>query len=201
MIKKYLLASINIYILIINIIIYIIGLIYIDLLPITKDLIIIIVATILIILSMFSYFNKNNHIYNSGILITIILNVIIIYSINNLNNNYDYLNNIINKKYHYETYEIYVLKKTPTYNDISTLNNKKIGILSNNSENVCNYLNNKIKIECKTYKSINEINEAITTGEIQSFSIAKNKYSKIDTNNILKKQSRKIDETKIKDTI
>ena len=135
------------------------------------------------------------------ILITIILNVILIYSINNLNNNYDYLNNIINKKYHYETYEIYVLKKTPTYNDISTLNNKKIGILSNNSENVCNYLNNKIKIECKTYKSINEINEPITTGEIQSFSIAKNKYSKLDTNNILKKQSRKIDETKIKDTI
>lgn len=199
--RKYLLASINIYILIISIITYIIGVIYIDLLPITKDTFIIIGSILLIILSILSYFSKNNYIYNSGILVTILLNVITIYNINNLNNNYDYLNNIINKKYHYETYEIYVLKKTPKYNNIKRLNNKKIGVLTNNSENVCNYLNSKINIECKTYKTIEEINTAISSGEIQSFSVTKNKYKNLDTNSELKKQSRKIEETKIKDTI
>ncbi|MGN1371492.1 MAG: hypothetical protein ACI4XM_04390 [Candidatus Coprovivens sp.] len=202
MIKKYTLESLNIYILILSSIIYIIGLFTIDLFPKTTKALIIVGILTMIIISLYCYLNKKNTIYNIGIFLTLLLNVVIIYNIINLNNRYDYITNVITKKYEYKEYDIYVLKKNPKYNELEKLNNKTIGILNENNENFCNQINNDIEIKCLYYSSLDEIEESIKTGIIQSFALSKEEQLILNQSSLdIKKQSRIIKTIKIKDSI
>ena len=67
-----------------------------------------------------------------------IFNITTLYNIDILNNNYDYISNIVTNEYLYKTYNVYVQKKNTKYNNIETLNNKKIGTLNSNSNNISN---------------------------------------------------------------
>lgn len=199
MVKKYILASINIYTLIITSLIYIIGLITINLYPTNINFLITLLLSILTTITIICYLNKNNKIYNIGIIMTILFNVITIYNINDLNTKYEYINNIATNEYLYNTYDVYVLKKNTTYNKIEKLDNKNIGMLKNNSNNICTLLNEEIKINCHSYNSLDEISEAIKSGEIQSFILSQNDIKALNKNEI-KKEVRIIHSTKIKDT-
>jgi hypothetical protein len=200
MIKKYILASLSIHILIITSIIYIIGLITINIYPTSTNFIITIILSILTTLTIICYLNKSNKVYNIGIILTLLFNAITINNIIELNNKYEYINNIATNKYEYKRYEVFVLKKNTSYNELIKLNNKKIGMLYKNNNNVCRLLNQTTKIECIKYSSITEIEKAINNGEIQSFILSKDDIKILKESNLeLKKQTRVIYNTKIKD--
>lgn len=200
MTKKYILGSLNIYLYIILNIIYIIGIFLIDIFQPTEKILIISLFLVISSLSYICYINKKNIIYNSGILLTIIFNIITLYNINELNHNYDYLNNIITKEYSYKTYNVYVQKKNTKYSNIESLNTKKIGTLNSNSSNICLYITNTINIECISYNTLEDIEKAIQEGEIQSFIIEERIYNNLEDNRDIKKETRSIYQTKIKDT-
>lgn len=200
MTKKYILGSLNIYLYIILNIIHIIGIYLIDIYSPIEKLFIICISLIISILSYICYTSKKNIIYNSGIILTIIFNITTLYNIDILNNNYDYISNIVTNEYSYKTYNVYVQKKNTKYNNIETLNNKKIGTLNSNSNNICLYITNTINIDCIKYNTLEDIEKAIQEGEIQSFIIEERIYNKIDDNKDIKKQTRSIYQTKIKDT-
>lgn len=197
MIKKYILASLNIIIFLISLIIYIIGLLYIKPFTSLKSIIIIISLTAIFISSIILYFNKKIKLYNIGIFITFLLNIILIYNIIDLNIKYSYINNLFTNKYEYIEYTIYVQKKNVIYSDISKLNNKKIGTISNN-KNINAYLNNIINIECINYDNIDDLTYAIENGIVQSVILNKKEYESIPDNKAIKHKTRDIYTSKIK---
>lgn len=197
MIKKYILASLNIIIFFISLIIYIIGLLYIKPFTSLKSIIIIISLTAIFISSIILYFNKKIKLYNIGIFITFLLNIILIYNIIDLNIKYSYINNLFTDKYEYIEYTIYVQKKNVIYSDISKLNNKKIGTISNN-KNINTYLNNIINIECINYDNIDDLTYAIENGIVQSVILNKKEYESIPDNKAIKHKTRDIYTSKIK---
>lgn len=197
MIKKYILASLNIIIFFISLVIYIIGLLYIKPFTSLKSIIIIISLTAIFISSIILYFNKKIKLYNIGIFITFLLNIILIYNIIDLNIKYSYINNLFTNKYEYIEYTIYVQKKNVIYSDISKLNNKKIGTISNN-KNINAYLNNIINIECINYDNIDDLTYAIENGIVQSVILNKKEYESIPDNKAIKHKTRDIYTSKIK---
>lgn len=197
MIKKYILASLNIIIFFISLIIYIIGLLHIKPFTSLKSIIIIISLTAIFISSIILYFNKKIKLYNIGIFITFLLNIILIYNIIDLNIKYSYINNLFTNKYEYIEYTIYVQKKNVIYSDISKLNNKKIGTISNN-KNINAYLNNIINIECINYDNIDDLTYAIENGIVQSIILNKKEYESIPDNKAIKHKTRDIYTSKIK---
>lgn len=197
MIKKYILASLNIIIFFISLIIYIIGLLYIKPFTSLKSIIIIISLTAIFISSIILYFNKKIKLYNIGIFITFLLNIILIYNIIDLNIKYSYISNLFTNKYEYIEYTIYVQKKNVIYSDISKLNNKKIGTISNN-KNINAYLNNIINIECINYDNIDDLTYAIENGIVQSVILNKKEYESIPDNKAIKHKTRDIYTSKIK---
>lgn len=197
MIKKYILASLNIIIFFISLIIYIIGILYIKPFTSLKSIIIIISLTAIFISSIILYFNKKIKLYNIGIFITFLLNIILIYNIIDLNIKYSYISNLFTNKYEYIEYTIYVQKKNVIYSDISKLNNKKIGTISNN-KNINAYLNNIINIECINYDNIDDLTYAIENGIVQSVILNKKEYESIPDNKAIKHKTRDIYSSKIK---
>lgn len=201
MIKKYILASLNIYVLIITSLIYIVGLITINLYPTKTNIIISIILAILTTITISCYLNKNIKIYNIGIITTFIFNAITLFNIYDLNIKYEYINNIATNEYKYIEYDVYVLKKNTKYDKINKLENKNIGMLNDNSKNVCELINKETNIKCNKYDSLEKIAEAIDQGEIQSFILSKEDIKKLNNSNLdIKKQIRSIHTTKIKDT-
>ena len=189
MTKKYILASLSICILIINIILYLVALHSINLYQLSKDTIITIFLISILVISILTYLSKHNTIYNSGILLTIITNIILINSIYNLNQDYSYLNNLYTNTYEYKDYSVYVQKKNTIYNDISKLENKKIGILDNNYNNTCSIIQKEITIECINYKDISSLEESLQNGEIQAFIIENTYYNKLPDTKEIKYQT------------
>lgn len=198
MTKKYIMSSLNIYILFINIILYLTGLYVVNLYS-TKNIIIISIGLIItLFISIISYYNKKNIIYNSGIFITFLTNIILINNIISINQNYDYLNNLITNKYEYKDYSLYIQKKNQIYKDITKLENKKIGILTENYENTCKIMNKNVKVKCLKYNDISDLESSLQSGEIQAFIIEKSKYNNYNNK---KSQTKEILSIKIKDPI
>lgn len=188
MIKKYILGAFSICINPILLSILIAGIIKIDLLNNIKLIISSISLLSLIFLTFYTYLNKNIKVYNIGIFISFLLNIILIYNVVELNTKYSYIDNIFNKDYHYITYNVYVQRKTTTYSNIYKLNGKTIGLLNNNLAIESN-LKNNLDLNFKYYNNINEIEEAILKGDIQSFILTDEEYeqNKEIENNIIKK--------------
>lgn len=171
---------------------------------INNNITIITLTIILISLSIILklYLSKKETNYNISQFITITINILLIFSIYNINKQYDYLSNTINNKYIYTKNNLLVLKNTK-YHSISSLNNKTIGILSsnyNNSKNLLNYKNKKLKY--KTYNSKEKMINDLKNGEIQSILLNENDINilKNKSHKILK-ETRSIYETKIKSNI
>mgnify|MGYP001043138853 CR=1 FL=1 len=201
MTKKYVLASISINLTIILSIFLIIGVFKIELLSNIKIIFTLLFLILLVIFSIISYLCKNKNIYNIGIFVNLIINIILIYNTVNLNIKYDYILNLFNKEYKYITYNVYVQKRTPIYNNLNKLENQKIGMLSKNQDNIKNYLDKIISIEYISYQNTDEIANAIDNGEIQCFILTDDDFLKIDNDKInIKNRVRKIYTNKIKDT-
>ena len=122
------------------------------------------------------------------------------YQVFNLNITYSYLTNIVNKKYEYVTYNVYVKKANTIYNNIAKLENKKIGILKTNKENIKNTINKEVRIEYVEYNNVDEIANGIKNGEIQAFIIDTSAKEELNNNEISSK-IRSIYENKIKRSI
>ena len=200
MTKKYFLGAINVSILIAQVILLAIGISTIGFYNKTKNIIIISSLLIISIILIYLYFAKNYKKYNTGVFITLMLNIVLAYQIINLNNTYSYLSNILNKKYEYVTYNLYVQKANTKYNSVNKLENKKIGLLKTNKENIKSILNKKVKIEYIEYNNIDEISNGIKNGEIQGFIIDKETKEELNKNEISSK-IRSIYENRVKKSI
>lgn len=198
--RKYILEALNINISIISSLILVIGIITIKFLTPIKTIFIIFLLISIVSFTIFAYLSKKKNLYNTGAFLSFLLNIIIIYNIISLNNQYNYIENLITKEYKYSTYNIYVQKKTPTYNNINKLNGKKIGMLKNNNQNVKEYLNNKVEINYKIYDSLPEIINALEQGEIQSFIIDESTYNNQNVESNYKNKTRIISSDQIKNT-
>lgn len=200
MTKKYILSSISIMSFIYLQILLLLGLSLINLLSFPFIILISLTTIIMTILILKLYFSKKVKIYNLGVILTLILNIISIYNIYNLNNEYKYIENIINKEYKYVTYNVYVQKKNTVYNELEKLSGKKIGLLTNKN-NINYHLNQKTNIECIKYKTVEELANAIDNGEIQSFILSENEYQLLEKYTNLTNKTRIIYTNKIIDTI
>ncbi len=80
MTKKYVLASISINLTIILSIFLIIGVFKIELLSNIKIIFTLLFLILLVIFSIISYLSKNKNIYNIGIFVNLIINIILIYN-------------------------------------------------------------------------------------------------------------------------
>ena len=125
---------------------------------------------ILLLISLFTYFNKKTIIYNIGIFLTFMINIISVFYIYNIDNKYDLFEGIIYNKYEYKEYTLYS-KKNTTHNEMSKLSGKKVGVMVNNYDNACNVLKDNIDVECILYYSMEDMFEALKMGEIQGFFI------------------------------
>lgn len=200
MTKKYILSSISIMLFIYIQILTLIGISFVELISLPSIIItsILIIISTLIILKL--YFSKNAKLYNIGVIITLILNIMSFTNLYNLNKEYKYIENFMNNNYKYVTYNLYVQKKNTTYSEIDKLSGKKIGLLTN--ENNINYhLNQKTNIKCIKYKTIEELEKAIEKGEIQSFILSENEQNLLEKYTTLKSKTRIIYTNKIIDTI
>lgn len=146
------------------------------------------------------YFSKKTIYYNIGVIVTILLNIISFNNINKLNNEYKYIENMLNNEYKYITYNIYVQKKNTTYNELNKLSGKKIGLLTN-QENIKYHLDQKISIEYIKYKTVEELEKGIESGEIQSFILNDNEKQLLKKYTNLENKTRIIYSNKIIDTI
>lgn len=200
MLKKYILSSISIMLFIYIQILTLIGLSFIELLSVPYIVITCLITIISTIIILNLYFSKKAKYYNIGVIITIIFNIISLNSVYNLNKEYKYIENILNNEYKYVTYNLYVQKKNTSYNEIDKLSGKKIGLLTN-KENINYHLNQKTNIECIKYKTIEELEEAINNGEIQSFILSESEKNLLEKYTNLKNKTRIIYTNKIIDTI
>lgn len=200
MIKKYILSSISIMLFIYTQILILIGLSFIDLLSIPYIVITCLITIISTIIVLKLYFSKKAKYYNIGVIITIIFNIISLSNLHNLNKEYKYIENMLNNEYKYVTYNLYVQKKNTSYNEIDKLSGKKIGLLTN-KDNINYHLNQKTNIECIKYKTIEDLEEAINNGEIQSFILSESENNLLEQYTSLKNKTRIIYTNKIIDTI
>lgn len=172
--KKYILGSINILLTIILYIIFILPAIKLNIISRLNTIIITILFVIILLINIKTYTSKNINKYNIFQFISFLINIVLIFNIINIQNEYNYYTNIIINKYYYDTYYLYVQKKNPKYSNINKLSNKKIGIYSN-EENI-KYLVNENKINSEKYDKVDDLEYALTNGNIQGILINKKEY-------------------------
>ena len=198
MVKKFILNAILINVCILSYIILLIGLITIKYLSPLSIVLISIGYLIALIFAIYCYLSKKSLTYIIGIIFTIILTLICLSKVDSLNKTYSYLENIYSNKYQYTTYEVYVNKKNPTYNNLKKLTGKKIGMLKTNNYNVREYLNNISDIEYITYNTSDELISALNNYEVQSIIISEEDYNNITNQDSTKSKLTSIYESKIK---
>ena len=179
MTKKYILGALNICIFMALIVLTIIGTTSIGLISKTNNMLLISALAIVAIILLSLYFSKNHKKYNVGVFITLILNIVLVFNLVEMNKEYSFIENIVHKNYNYVTYNLYVKKSNTTYNNIYKLENKKIGLLNINQDNIESQINKKINVEYKIYENVESLQEGIQSGEIQAF-IIDSSYDKND---------------------
>ena len=179
MTKKYILGALNICIFMALIVLTIIGTTSIGLISKTNNMLLISALAIAAIILLSLYFSKNHKKYNVGVFITLILNIVLVFNLVEMNKEYSFIENIVHKNYNYVTYNLYVKKSNTTYNNIYKLENKKIGLLNINQDNIESQINKKINVEYKIYENVESLQEGIQSGEIQAF-IIDSSYDKND---------------------
>ena len=183
--KQYILGAINILLIIVLYLLNLLAFINLDIY--NKKIIVIISIFFIVVISILihSYLSKNRNIYNVIQFISFLLNIILIFNINNIENTYEYYSNIYTNKYVYKEYSIYVQKKNTTYNNIIKLKDKNISFISD-SKSLEKFINDK-KINTKKYTSIKELEDSISNGTSQALLLNKEEY-----NNLSSKSKEKI---------
>lgn len=183
--KQYILGAINILLIIVLYLLNLLAFINLDIY--NKKIIVIISIFFIVVISILihSYLSKNRNIYNVIQFISFLLNIILIFNINNIENTYEYYSNIYTNKYVYKEYSIYVQKKNTTYNNIIKLKDKNVSFISD-SKSLEKFINDK-KINTKKYTSIKELEDSISNGTSQALLLNKEEY-----NNLSSKTKEKI---------
>ena len=197
---KYILSSVSILLSIYLEIILLIGISFVGLLTLRSIIFLSSFIVILTIVILQMYFSKIARIYNFGVFITFFINIVTLYNVYTLNNEYRYLDNIINNKFKYVTYNVYVQKKNTSYNELEKLDGKKIGLLTN-KDNISFHLNKKASIECVKFKNVEELAFSLENGEVQSVILNENEYYLLEKYTNLSDKTRIIYTNKIIDTI
>ena len=197
---KYILSSISILLSVYLEIILLIGISFVGLLTLRSIIFLSLFIVILTIVILKMYFSKKARIYNFGVFITFFINIVTLYNVYTLNNEYRYLDNIINNKFKYVTYNVYVQKKNTSYNELEKLDGKKIGLLTN-KDNISFHLNKKASIECVKFKNVEELALSLENGEVQSVILNENEYYLLEKYTNLSDKTRIIYTNKIIDTI
>jgi len=186
--SKYLINSLNICIFLSLSLLLLYGYYKYNILSRINIILISILLLIILLLCIKFYLSKKNNLYNINAFIIFLINIILLYNLINLNNQYAYITSIFYKN-SYNTYEVYVKKTNVIYNNLNKLENKNIGILTTNQTNVIDYYNKLENYNYKTYNSIYDLNNAINNGEIQAIIISnsyKEELNKVDKNSKLK---------------
>lgn len=168
---------------------------------ITIPIITIITIIELIIISKL-YLSKKITNYNIGQFITLTINILLIFNIYNINNQYEYIQNAISNKYLYNKNSLIVLKNTK-YRNINELKEKKIGILDTNFKSSKETLKYKLsKTSYQSFKTKESMINALKKGEIQAILIDENDMNILKSNkHQIIKETRSIQEIKIKSEI
>lgn len=201
MVRKYILAAMNICLFFLLMVLLFVGVIKVEIFDNGQMLFLILGFLVCFFGLLLAYFNKNKSIYNIGVFVSILLNVVLAFHIVELNNKFDYINDIFKNEYKYGSYYVYVQRKTTTYSDITKLEGRKVGIVNEESFKIRDSLKNVVHLECRAYNNMNEIENAILNGEIQSFILSEEKASEVNENdNRIMKKVRIIYTDKYKDS-
>lgn len=87
-----------------------------------------------------------------------------------LNNTYSFLKNIVSEEYESINYNVVVLNDS-NYNDINELENKLLGFLDENSENVINTLDEKISFQNTVLENVGELKSQLINKILSSIVI------------------------------
>ena len=129
--------------------------------------------------------------YISGRIFTIIITAGMLGGIYYLNNTYDFINNLNTKLYEYQEYYLIALDNGRN-KSIYNINNKKVGLLEDNSRNVTHVLNTKLDhITYIKYTNQDKLYEEFFNNETRAIIVKENQYKYIQNNN-------KIDNIKVK---
>lgn len=118
--------------------------------------------------------SHNKHI--SGNIFTILLCIGMGFTINRLQYNYDFINNLNYMKYEYKTY--YVVSFDNSLNkSIHNINNKKVGILKDNEINVERKLNTKLdKVNYIEYDNLTDMYNDFYNQKFRAVVVTENQY-------------------------
>lgn len=121
--------------------------------------------------------------YTSGKIFTMILIGIMGVSIYKLQYNYDFIRSLNTQKYEKKTYYI-VTFDTNNNRSVYVLNNKKIGLLNENSTNIERKLNTKLdNVTYLTYENINDLTDSFYKQEFRGIIVNENQYKYLINSN------------------
>lgn len=114
--------------------------------------------------------------YISGKIFTIIICALMSLGIYHLQYTYDFIRNLDEEKYEYKTYYVVALDNSSN-TSIYSINNKKVGLLTENNINVKRILNTKLdKIEYIEYTDVNLLFNDFFEQKIRALIVSENQY-------------------------
>ena len=122
--------------------------------------------------------------YISGRIFSIIITAGMVCGIYYLNDTYDFINNLNSKLYEYKEYYVVALDNGRN-KSIYNINNKRVGLLKDNSRNVIHVLNTKLDhITYITYANQDKLYEEFINNGTRAIIVKENQYKYIQNNNI-----------------
>ena len=151
---------------------------------------IIIYISILIIFLILVAISHNR--YLSGKVFSLLLCLGMACAIGHLQYTYDFIRNLNSYKYEYKTYYL-VTFNTNINKSIYNINNKKVGLLSNNSTNIERMLDSKLdKVEYIEYDDINSMFDNFYNREFRAVVVNDNEYKYLVNNEATGAKSVKV---------
>lgn len=201
MARKYYLAALSVCISLLLFLLFLVGILKTSFFETKIVVAISLLVVSLIIFSFYAYFSKNVKVYNVGVFLSFLLNIVLLYNIIDLNMKYDYIMDIFKNENEYITYNVYVQRKTTMYDNITKLDGRKIGVLNTNANDIEKTMGNLINGEFLYYEDILEIENAIYGGEIQCFVLTDEEYQdSVNVENSILQKVRTIYSDKFKES-
>ncbi len=171
-------------IIIVTFIILLIGLIRINVLQ--KGTIIYICSIVLFLMLVAISYNR----YLSGKVFTLLITAGMCVGIYYMQYTYDFIRNLNTNVYEYKTYYV-VAFDTAVNRSIYTINNKKVGLLTENCVNIERKLNTKLdKVHYIEYDDMNKLFQDFYKSEFKAILVNENQYNYLKNN--IEENSRKI---------
>ena len=122
--------------------------------------------------------------YISGRIFTLLITAGMCCGIYYLNYTYDFINNLNTKLYEYQEYYVVSLDNGRN-KSIYNINNKKVGIVEENSRNVKHVLNTKLdRVSYVVYKDQEKLYSDFLDNKTRAIIVKENQYKYIQNNNI-----------------